>query len=57
MHQFVNFAKEPGHITSTNATFIDMICTDAPLSELNVNHRPELGCQVIVVAEFEITLL
>lgn len=49
-----NHVSEPTHFTSTSATSIDLVCSDAPLLQVNVDHHPELGGHAIVVTEFKI---
>ncbi|XP_026313556.1 uncharacterized protein LOC113225456 [Hyposmocoma kahamanoa] len=49
-----NYVNMPTHFTSSSATLIDLVCSDAPILQVNVDHRPELGGHAIVMTEFKI---
>lgn len=46
--------SEPTHFTSHSQTLIDVVCTDAVVSNVCVKHNPDLGAHAMLLVEFRI---
>ena len=49
-----NCIVEPTHFTSSSSTIIDLVCSNVAVSQVSVDHIPELGAHAIIVVDFKI---
>ncbi|KOB76082.1 Poly U binding factor 68kD, partial [Operophtera brumata] len=48
------FIKQPTHFTSHSQTLIDLVCSDAKVSNVLVKHDPDLGAHAMLLVDFKI---
>lgn len=47
----MNHVVQPTHITSHSQTAIDLVCTDAPVISLSVDHIADLGAHALITTQ------
>lgn len=56
VHSFslTQIISEPTHFTNTSSTLIDIVCTDARVRTVEVDHVPTLGNHAMILVQFHI---